>query len=87
MENAWSQKFADVLEQAARGGYEPSWYSGPMWSAGQTALFASSLSTSLAGAISIASIAPASSAGGSGSGSGGGGSSGGGGGGGGGGGW
>ncbi|MCJ7543049.1 MAG: DUF2207 domain-containing protein [Phycisphaerae bacterium] len=87
-ENAWATKFATVLAAAAvgaagtAGAYAPLWYHGSHWSASRPADFASTLSASLVGALSLASTAPGSS-----SGSGGGGSSGGGGGGGGGGGW
>lgn len=84
VEQAWAQKFADVLSRAAAGGepYRPGWYSGRSWSSADPTGFASSLGGSLSGAISSSSSPPGSSSGG-----GGGGSSGGGGGGGGGGGW
>jgi uncharacterized membrane protein len=83
VENAWSEKFSDVLAKASQGtGYSPIWYNGRNWSSLGTAGLASSLSSSFSSAISSSSSAPGSS-----SGSGGGGSSGGGGGGGGGGGW
>lgn len=82
VDQQWAEQFADVLTEAGK----PVTQSTPTWYAGAaglgTAAFASSLGSSLAGAISSASVAPSSS-----SGSGGGGSSGGGGGGGGGGGW
>jgi uncharacterized membrane protein YgcG len=83
VENAWSEKFSDVLSRAAEGGeYRPVWYSGGRGDSFSTRGMASSLGSAFAGAISSSSTAPGSS-----SGSGGGGSSGGGGGGGGGGGW
>lgn len=83
VENEWSEQFAEVLAAASKdGGYRPTWYTGNTWRSWNMAGFASSLGTSLPGAISSSSTAPGSS-----SGSGGGGSSGGGGGGGGGGGW
>jgi len=84
VEQAWAQRFADVLSRAAAGGepYRPGWYSGRSWSSTDPTGFASSLGGSLSGAISSSSSPPGSSSGG-----GGGGSSGGGGGGGGGGGW
>ncbi len=92
VEQRWAEQFADVLAAAATGPnqtqYSPAWYSGDSWSHANMAVFAASLGSSLAGAISAASTAPGSSSGGSGGGGGGGGgSSGGGGGGGGGGGW
>jgi uncharacterized membrane protein YgcG len=83
VENEWSEQFAEVLAAASRdAGYRPTWYTGNTYRSWNMAGFASSLGTSLPGAISSSSTAPGSS-----SGSGGGGSSGGGGGGGGGGGW
>ncbi len=83
VENAWSEKFADVLSKSTQTPtYSPGWYSGTNWSSLGVAGFASSLGASFSSAISSSSTAPGSS-----SGSGGGGSSGGGGGGGGGGGW
>jgi uncharacterized membrane protein len=88
VEQAWAEKFSGALGGATQtpgsdsGGYSPSWYSGPGWSALGPAGFASSLSGSFSGAISSSSSVPGSSSGG-----GGGGGSGGGGGGGGGGGW
>jgi len=89
VENAWSEKFGDVLARVSRAGeasdggaYRPVWYSGGRWDSFSTQGMASSLGAAFAGAISSSSTAPGSS-----SGSGGGGSSGGGGGGGGGGGW
>jgi len=83
VENAWCEKFDDVLSAAAKGGeYQPGWYSGGRWDSFSTRGMASSLGGGFASAISSSSTAPGSS-----SGSGGGGFSGGGGGGGGGGGW
>jgi len=83
VENEWSEQFAEVLAAASTdGGYRPTWYTGNTWRSWDMVGFASSLGTSLPGAISSSATAPGSS-----SGSGGGGSSGGGGGGGGGGGW
>jgi uncharacterized membrane protein YgcG len=84
VEQAWAEKFSDVLSQAGRPGatYSPSWYEGTSWSALGAGAFASSLGGSFSTAIASSSSAPGSS-----SGSDGGGSSGGGGGGGGGGGW
>jgi len=81
VEQRWSEQFADVLAKAQEDGYRPGWYDGA-FVAGGIAGFASSMGSSISGAISSASTPPGSS-----SGSGGGGSSGGGGGGGGGGGW
>jgi uncharacterized membrane protein YgcG len=87
VENAWAEKFVDVLARTETapdgGGYRPGWYSGTaIVGAVGAAGFASALSGSFSSALSAASSAPGSSPG-----SGGGGSSGGGGGGGGGGGW
>ncbi|MHB1001722.1 MAG: DUF2207 domain-containing protein [Armatimonadota bacterium] len=84
VEQAWANKFADVLARAGQGpdGYSPAWYTGTSFAALGAGGFAAGLGSSLSGAISSSSTAPGSS-----SGSGGGGSSGGGGGGGGGGGW
>lgn len=84
VEQAWAEKFSAILARATDDGrpYQPAWYSGAGWSSLGAGTFASSLSTSLSGAIASSSTAPGSSSGG-----GGGGSSGGGGGGGGGGGW
>ena len=88
VEQAWAEKFSDVLERAGVEGrtYSPSWYSGPGWSTMGAGGFASSLGGAFSSAISSSSTPPGSSSGGGGGG-GGGGSSGGGGGGGGGGGW
>ena len=82
VENAWAEKFEDVLARAFREGYSPGWYHGTSFATLGAAGFASSFGGSFSSALSSASTAPGSS-----SGSGGGGSSGGGGGGGGGGGW
>jgi uncharacterized membrane protein len=83
VENNWAEKFNDVLSKSGQvESYSPSWYMGRSWSSIGSSGFASSLGSSLSGAISSSATAPGSS-----SGSGGGGSSGGGGGGGGGGGW
>lgn len=84
VENAWSNKFTSVLQQAAKeNSYSPRWYSGPHHHIAHGFIgLASSLGSSFSSAIASSSTAPGSS-----SGSGGGGSSGGGGGGGGGGGW
>jgi uncharacterized membrane protein YgcG len=83
VDQAWSEKFAEVLARAAESGeYRPQWYHGSHWDRGRSGSFASTLGSSLSSAVSSASTAPGSS-----SGFGGGGSSGGGGGGGGGGGW
>jgi uncharacterized membrane protein YgcG len=86
VEHEWSEKFADVLQQAAEQAreenYRPAWYVGSGFDSGNFSGFASSIGSSLSSAVSSSSTAPGSS-----SGSGGGGSSGGGGGGGGGGGW
>ena len=83
VENNWAEKFNDVLTKSGQAeSYSPSWYMGRSWSSVGSSGFASSLGSSLSGAISSSSTSPGSS-----SGSGGGGSSGGGGGGGGGGGW
>jgi hypothetical protein len=86
VEQAWAEKFAEVLSRASSGGgngqgYQPSWYHGTAWQSATAGRFASGLGSSLGGAIASSSTAPGSSSGG------GGGSSGGGGGGGGGGGW
>jgi uncharacterized membrane protein YgcG len=86
VEQAWSERFADILQAAAEGGKErsagPRWYSGQSWHQVGATTFSSMVGASLSSAIASSSVAP-----GSRSGSGGGGSSGGGGGGGGGGGW
>ncbi len=84
VENAWAEKFSEILSQAAMSGegYNPGWYHGAAWGAVAAGHFASSFADSFSTALSSASTAPGSS-----SGFGGGGSSGGGGGGGGGGGW
>ncbi len=83
VENAWSDKFSDVLAKAAEDrSYTPRWYSGTHWNTHGFSGMARNLGSSFSSAISSSSTAPGSS-----SGSGGGGSSGGGGGGGGGGGW
>lgn len=85
VEHAWSERFTDVLQAAARdgdGATGPRWYSGQSWNRVGAAQFSSMVGSSLSSAISSSSTAPGSS-----SGSSGGGSSGGGGGGGGGGGW
>jgi len=81
----WAERFVDVFNMKDPH-YSPGWYGGSHVHGGNVAGFASSLGSSLSGAISSATVAPGSSSGGSG-GSSGGGSSGGGGGGGGGGGW
>ena len=84
VENRWAEQFSTVLEEAGgkAGTYSPAWYTGTGLSSIGAGGLASSLGSSLSGALSTASTAPGSS-----SGMGGGGSSGGGGGGGGGGGW
>ena len=83
VENAWSEKFSDVLAKAGQDdGYSPHWYTGTSWRTMGATGFVSRLGSSFSSAISSSSSAPGSS-----SGSGGGGFSGGGGGGGGGGGW
>lgn len=83
VEQRWAERFAGVLARVTEGGerYRPHWYMGNDWDVHHAGHFASSLSSSFAGAISSSSSPPGSSSGG------GGGSSGGGGGGGGGGGW
>jgi uncharacterized membrane protein YgcG len=85
VEQKWAERFARELEIDPQH-YQPAWYSGSAWNAGNIAGFSSQLGSSLSSAISSSSQAPGSSSGSS-SGGGGGGSSGGGGGGGGGGGW
>ena len=83
VENAWSQKFEDILARAAaEGTYQPGWYSGGYLTSGDFSGLASGIGSSLSSAIASSSVAPGSSSGFSG-----GGGSGGGGGGGGGGGW
>lgn len=84
VEEVWGEKFSDVIAAAERDGSyrQPRWYRGSSWRSHSAGAFASSLGSSLSGAVSSSSTAPGSS-----SGAGGGGSSGGGGGGGGGGGW
>ena len=82
VEHQWSEQFSDVLAKAQAEGYEPSWYVGRGFYAGNYSGFASSVGSSFASAISSSSTPPGSSSSG-----GGGGRSGGGGGGGGGGGW
>ncbi len=89
VEQEWAEQFTDVLANAAAAtstGYSPVWYRGRAVAVTGFSTFATSLGSSLSGAISASSHAPGSSSGSS-SGGGGGGSSGGGGGGGGGGGW
>lgn len=86
VEHQWSDQFSDVLAKAQAEGYEPSWYVGRGFIAGNYGSFASSVGNSFASAISSSATPPGSSGGGGGGFSGGG-SSGGGGGGGGGGGW
>ena len=81
VEQRWAERFARELQINPQT-YQPAWYAGPGWNAGNIAGFSAQLGSSLSSAISSASQAPGSSSGG-----GGGGSSGGGGGGGGGGGW
>lgn len=83
VEEKWTGQFKEMLDQAQAAKSSPSWYSGSAWSTLGAAAFASSLGSSLSGAVGSSSTS-SSSGGGSG---GGGGSSGGGGGGGGGGGW
>jgi len=85
VEQKWAERFARELDIRPED-YQPAWYAGSAWNAGNVAGFSSQLGSSLSSAISSASQAPGSSSGSS-SGGGGGGSSGGGGGGGGGGGW
>jgi hypothetical protein len=96
VEQAWSERFAEVLAAAgqapggAGAGYRPRWYSGRGFHERGVSDFASNLGGSFSGAIAASSTAPgaaSSTAPGSSSGSSGGGSSGGGGGGGGGSGW
>jgi uncharacterized membrane protein YgcG len=83
VETRWAEAFESVLDEAAQeGGYRPGWYAGHGRRGIGVGVLASSLGSSLAGAVASSSTAPGSS-----SGVGGGGSSGGGGGGGGGGGW
>lgn len=82
VEQAWAQKFNDVLKNISGEEYRPSWYSGHGFHYTNPGMFASALGSSVSSAIASSSTAPGSSSGG-----GGGGSSGGGGGGGGGGGW
>jgi uncharacterized membrane protein YgcG len=84
LENAWSEKFTDVLAAAGAAGeeYHPRWYRGRRWHSGSVGSFSSDLNSTFSNAIASSAVAPGSS-----SGSGGGGFSGGGGGGGGGGGW
>ncbi len=86
VENAWADKFDDLMQKAIEGGYEPTYYSGSGSSLGRNfsmGAMTSSLSAGLSSSTASASTPPSSSSGGSS----GGGSSGGGGGGGGGGGW
>jgi uncharacterized membrane protein len=80
VENAWSEKFADVVDSAAN--YSPTWYSGSKVGIGNISGFTTQLGRTFSMSIASSASAP-----GSRSGSGGGGSSGGGSGGGGGGGW
>jgi len=81
VEQNWAERFARELDVDPQS-YQPAWYAGPGWNAGNIAGFSSQLSSSLSSAIASSSQAPGSRSGG-----GGGGFSGGGGGGGGGGGW
>jgi uncharacterized membrane protein len=87
VENAWAEKFTDVLSRSGidGSGYSPVWYSGTSFNRIGMVGFASAMGSSLSSTISSSSAAPGSSSGFGGGG--GGGSSGGGGGGGGGGGW
>lgn len=82
VENAWGQKFNDVLTRAGTEAqpYQPTWYSGAPLAANNLAAFPASLNSSLTSAISTSSIDPSSSASGGSSGSSGGGGGGGGGG-------
>ena len=84
VEQAWGEKFSDVIEAAELNGdyQQPEWYHGEGWDDGSPGSFAAALGSSLSASVASSSTAPGSS-----SGAGGGGSSGGGGGGGGGGGW
>lgn len=87
VEQAWAERFADVLGQVQADGrsstaYQPAWYRGSGWQRGGLPALAGTLGGAMTGAIAAASTTPGSSSGG-----GGGGFSGGGGGGGGGGGW
>lgn len=82
VENQWAERFTTVLREAAKGGYDPVWYTGLHGWRGYPTSFTSTLGSGMTSAIASSSTAPGSSSGG-----GGGGFSGGGGGGGGGGGW
>ena len=82
MEQAWTERFSDVLSRAGAEEYQPRWYHGHSWNHNNLTGFSSAVGSAMSSAISSSSTAPGSSSGG-----GGGGSSGGGGGGGGGGGW
>jgi uncharacterized membrane protein len=76
VENAWSERFSDVLRRASEGGergYSPTWYNGRSFRHGSIDGFTSSLGPSLASAVSSTSRAPGSSSGGGGGSSGGGG--------------
>jgi uncharacterized membrane protein len=88
VEQAWAEKFSDVLNAADQApgsdanatGYTPSFYSGSNWNGLGAASFASGFTDSFTSAISSSASAPGSSSGGGGGGSGGGGGGGGGGG-------
>ncbi len=82
VEQAWTERFSDVLSRAGAEEYQPRWYHGHSWNHNNLTGFSSAVGSAMSSAISSSSTAPGSSSGG-----GGGGSSGGGGGGGGGGGW
>jgi len=81
VEQQWSEEFSDVLESSTHGEskYSPSWYSGSNFHNLGASGFASSIGSSVSGAISSSSHAPGSSSGGGGGGSSGGGGGGGGG--------
>ncbi|MFB3896602.1 MAG: DUF2207 domain-containing protein [bacterium] len=71
VEQAWTEQFSEVLNQASTDGraYSPSWYTGTTaFSALGAGAFASSLGNSFSGAISSSSSAPGSSSGGGGGG-------------------
>ena len=75
VEQEWAEQFAEMISRArtTRDAYRPGWYSGSSFAALGAGAFASSIGSSLSGAISSSSAAPGSNGGGGGSGGGGGG--------------
>ncbi len=65
VENAWADKFNDILSKSSveGSGYSPVWYSGTSFSRAGAAGFAAAMGGSLSGTISSSSVAPGSSSG------------------------